>query len=580
MNSALIDEYDVVVVGSGAGGMVAAIRAHDLGLRTVVIEKSGYYGGTTATSGGSSWIPMNPATVDDSADKVVEYITGITGGDSPSEALRVFAETAIEMTRYLASVGVKNFGVTGYPDYYSTAPGAVLSRAMLPYDMDGAELDDEFFRMRDHHPSQIAFNRYAVNFQMSGILSNRLPGWRLTALKMLAKYWLDIPWRLKTGKDRRLTFGRALIGALRKAMSDRKIPLLLSTELVDLELEGGRVATVKTSRRGSLIRIVARNAVVLAAGGFDQNQEMRDANLPLPTRAGGSLTPKFANTGDAIRIGQKVGAAIEGMGQAWWCPSIRLPSRTDVNTDIPYALLFERGKPGSICVNRLGRRFINEAVSYDQFGQAMIAEEKKSGMGSPCWMIFDTSFRSKQQAGGLMPSWIMSDDSLPQDWWDNVVFRANSIGELARKIGLPEDHLEASVAANNRYASTGIDEEFHRGEAPYDQFLGEFGAKGNNCIGPIDQAPFYAMSIELGDLGTKGGLKVDSNAAVLDEAGRPIAGLYAVGNTTASLFCGTYPGAGATLGQAMTFAFVAANHIASRATNRPVAPHAVAAEEV
>jgi 3-oxosteroid 1-dehydrogenase len=557
--------YDLVIVGSGAGGMVTALRAHDLGLSAVVIEKTHYYGGTSATSGGGTWIPMNDAiAAEDSAETAMTYLRAVTKGEVREELLGAYVEDGQPMTCYLETLGVKSFSVPGYPDYYSELPGIVLGRAMLPYDLDGAILGEEFFRLREHHPFLLAFNRYAMNFVMSAKLSTRQPGWQWIALKMLKDYWLDIPWRLKTRRDRRLTMGRALIGGLRKAMMDRGIPLLLNTSLTGLEKSGSRVMTALCSRHGHPVRIHANEAIILASGGYEHNQEMRDRYMEVPTTIEATLTPKAGNTGDAIRIGQEVGAQLENMDKAWWSPSVRFPSRESPNVVVAYQLFFERGRPGALMVNRLGKRFVDEAVSYDQFGLAMIEDQKKTGANTPCWMIFDAGYRSRHPAAALMPSWVMPDSSLPQEWWDSVIYRASSIPELARKIGVEVQALESTVGAMNRYARTGIDEEFGRGSTRYDQFFGEAGRTPNSCLGALDTPPFYALQVELGDIGTKGGLKIDVDARVLDESDRPIPGLYAIGNTTGSVFGGYYPGAGVTLGQAMIFGYRAANHIARR----------------
>jgi 3-oxosteroid 1-dehydrogenase len=568
MEGSVDSAFDVIVVGSGAGGMVAAVRAHDLGLSVLMAEKAHYYGGTSATSGGGTWIPLNDAVAsEDSFDKAMTYLQAATKGQAREELLRVYVEQAQVMTKYVETLGVRSFGVPGYPDYYSELPGAMKARAMLPLDMDGAGLGDEFFRMRDHHPFLLAFDRYALNFEMAATISARLPGWRKAGLKMLAAYWLDIPWRMKTRIDRRLTMGRALVGGLRKAMMQRGIPLMLNTRLVELQRKSSRVTGCVFERNGRKFEVTAAKAVILASGGYEQNQQMRDAYMRVPTIKEASLTPTGGNTGEVIRAGQAVGAALENMENAWWCPSIRMPARApgNPNSEISWQLFFERGRPGTISVNRLGKRFVNEAVSYDQFGQAMIADQLTTGANVPCWMIFDARYRSKHPAGGLLPSWVMPDKSLPPEWWDNVIFRADSIRGLAAKIGVNESNLSNTVAAMNEYAKTGMDKEFGRGRAPYDQFFGEPGITPNSCLGPLDEAPYYAMLVDLGDLGTKGGLRVDKDAAVLGTDGHPIEGLYAVGNVTGSLFAGTYPGAGATLGPAMTFGYVAANQIALQA---------------
>jgi len=557
-------EFDVVVVGSGAGAMVAALRAQEHGLTCVVVEKAPQYGGTTATSGGCVWIPANDEIPDDTPDAALTYLKTIIGKDADDEALRAFISNGAAVIRHVERYGLKFFSVPGYPDYYSDAPGATTARSMLPHNMDGALLGDDFFQMRDSNAMSVGKTRYALDFVTAAVLPGRLPGWRRAALSMLARYWSDIGWRRKTRRDRLLVMGRALIGPLRKAMRDRAIPLWLNTELVGLEKQHGRVSAALCRHRGEHIRIGARRAVILTAGGYEQNQEMRDKFMPIPVNQNTSLTPHGGNTGDAIRIGHEAGGALAGMSQVWWAPCVRLPLELYPNVHLAHGLIFERGRPHSMIVNRRGKRYTNEACSYDRFGLAMIEEEKRTGAANPSWMIFDASFRKKNSVGGggLLPSWIMPDRRVPREWWDNVIYRSDSLAGLASKIGVPRDALEASVEEMNRFARTGVDERFGRGSFAYDQFLGEQGWKPNSSLGPIETGPFYAVPVDLGDLGTKGGLKVNGSAQVLDKEGRTVDGLYAVGNTACSLFGNTYPGAGATLGPAMTFGFLASEHIA------------------
>jgi 3-oxosteroid 1-dehydrogenase len=226
---------------------------------------------------------------------------------------------------------------------------------------------------------------------------------------------------------------------------------------------------------------------------------------------------------------------------------------------------FDVGRPHSVCVNRNGARFVDEACSYDDFGKAMVADQLKTGANTPCWHVFDATFRTKFTAGGVMPTILMADDKIPPDWWDHYIFRADTLEALAKKIQVPVDALKQTVANMNAYAKTGTDPEFGRGGNPYDQMFGDANVKPNPCLGPIDNPPYYAVAINLGDLGTKGGLKTDAQARVLDGNARPIANLYAAGNNAGSPFGNCYPGAGGTIGPALTFGFVAANDIAARA---------------
>lgn len=551
---------DVVVVGSGVGGMMAALRAHDLGLRVILIEKGHHYGGTSALSGGGVWIPMHDEIKDrDTREKAKSYIQAVARGRIDERKLDAYIENGAAMIKYARSIGMGIEMAPAYPDYFSEHPDALSGRTMLATDFDGRLLGEEFFRMRESYPSFMAFDRYALNLNGAYTLPGRQKGWIKEGFKLVAGYWADIGWRLKTSRDSRLSMGRALVGSLRKAMMERDIPLYLNTRLVGLEADNKVLSGVRVRHTGNDYVIPAR-AVILAAGGFERNQEMRDRYHTVKTEVGSSLAPQGANEGDAIKAGQALGADLENMDQAWWVPTIRLPGKN--NTEVAAQVFFDRSRPGVICVNRLGKRFCNEAISYDRFGHAMMEDHRKTGANLPCWMIFDGHYRHNFPASDILPGWVRPDNKLPPEYWDNVLYRADTVEELARKINVSEANLSQTIKNVNEYARTGVDLEFHRGEAPYDKFFGDGRATPNVNLAPVNKPPFYAIKMELGDIGTKGGLRVDEHARVIDTAGKPIAGLYATGNTTGSLFLDTYPGAGSTLGPAMVFAFVGANHAA------------------
>jgi 3-oxosteroid 1-dehydrogenase len=378
---------------------------------------------------------------------------------------------------------------------------------------------------------------------------------------MMLLYALDIPGRLKGPRNRRLALGAGLVGALRKSMMDRDIPLWLDTPFVSLIMEGGRAAGVVVRREGKEMRIAARRGVVLAAGGFERNQAMRDHYLPQPSKADWSATPPN-NTGDAIRAGLDVGAAIAQMDRAWWVPSIHMPGR-----ESQWGLFAERASPGSIIVNRLGLRFVDEAAPYLEFGEAMYADQRRTGANVPAWMIFDATFRHRYACGPLMPGSMRPDGTLPKDWLGKAYFRADSLAELAHQIGVDADGLAGTVERMNGYAVTGVDAEFHKGENIFDTYYGDPSVKPNPCLAPLIKPPFYALRIDPGDIGTKGGLVIDDNGQVQSTEGAPIPGLYAAGNTTSAVMGPAYPGPGSTLGPAMTFGFLAADHIAESSRN-------------
>ncbi len=563
--------FDVVVVGAGAGGMMAANRAHDLGLSVLLVEKSDRFGGTSAVSGGAIWVPCNDdlGTGDDKA-RALTYLRLCTKGLVPDEKLTAYIDNAAPMVRYSTQkVGLGFKAVMEYPDYYPHYEGALPGgRTMDPAPVDGGELGDDFYRLREPYALMKLFSRISMTVSEARAITTKKSGWPMIVLRVIAAYWTDLGQRLRTRRDRRLTMGNALAGGMLRGLVKRGVPRLYNAPLLRLVREGERVAGVVVSRDGREVTINARKGVILAAGGFERNQAMRDENLPARTAEKWSVTPGGNNTGDAIRAGIEAGAATEFMNLAWWAPTMRLPSRATPNTETRVGLFMERGWPGSVIVNRLGRRFVNEAISYNDFGYAMIADQEASGANVPCWMVFDATFRKKYIVGGLMPGMLEPDKSLPPEWVDNVFYRAETLGELAAKIGVPAPALAETVTRMNDFARTGKDTEFGRGDNVYDRYFGDRFVKPNPCLGPIEKAPFYAVRLDLGDIGTKGGLKVDARARVLDKGDRPIAGLYAIGNCSGAITAAAYPGAGATLGPAMTFGYIAANDIATQTTNQ------------
>ncbi len=556
---------DVIVCGSGAAGLFAALRASDLGLRVLVIEKTSRYGGTSATSGGGVWIPNHGGgSHADSREAALQYLDYVSD-DGRLEKLQAYVDAGPEALKYANSLGVGFESAPGFPDYYSGAPGATTERSLFPMEMDGADLGEEFYRLRDAPSAFKLFNKYALNLEQSFALSARPFGWQWVAAKVIANYWMDLSWRRKTSTDRRLTQGRALVGRLRKAMLERRICLRLNTGVTKLLERKGQVCGVEVEAMGQRSQIEAHSAVALATGGFEQSQVLRDKYMPVPTNSAWSLTPKAANAGDALLAGLEIGADTEFLEHAWWAPSMRLPSRSIPNVDETHPMFFDYYHPHSLCVNRLGRRFVNESCPYDQFGQAMISDHKKTGSNVPCWLIFDSNFRKKYACGAILPSFVMSDDSLPLEWWDSYIFRGRSIEELAGKIRVDRDQLSKTVTMFNEHATSGNDPDFGRGTNGFDVHFGDPEVKPNPCLGRVSDAPFYAVQIDLGDLGTKGGLKTDRHARVLSKDGIAIEGLYAVGNCSGSPFGNCYPGGGGTLGPAIVFSYLAANHIAERA---------------
>jgi len=567
----LSETFDVVVVGSGSAGAMAALRAADLGLSVLMVEKAHKFGGTSATSGGVMWIPNHGLDGDkgDSKEEALKYIDSVRTKDVNRERLEAFVDEAPKMLHYLKGTGV-DIAAAAWPDYYPDKPGARSDRSVIVNTFDGRELGDgRYALMREQYNRFKLFGRYAMDLTETFSLMMQNKGWRTVAAKVIARYWTDRSTRGVSHRDRRFTQGAALMGSTFKQMFDRGVQLRLETKLERLLVDdAGKVTGVEVGNFGRLYTVNARHGVVLAAGGFEWNQELRDRFYPVAGLTRHSSTPEDGNRGEALLAAEQIGASTEHTEQGWWIPTMTLPMPGASNFHEIHQAAFDVGRPWSVVVNRNGVRFCDEACGYDQFGQAMVRDHLATGANMPCWLIFDAKFRKKFSAGGLMPTVHTPERKVPGDWWDHYVFKANSIEELARKINVPVDAVKQTVANMNGYAKTGIDPEFGRGMNVYDQFFGDPVSQPNPNIGPIDTAPYYAVPINNGDLGTKGGLRCDARARVLDGQGQPIAGLYAAGNNSGTPFGDVYPGAGATIGPAMTFGYVAANDIAERAGNQ------------
>jgi 3-oxosteroid 1-dehydrogenase len=415
--------------------------------------------------------------------------------------------------------------------------------------MEEKYTDPSIRTLRHPSPAASLFGYINWNFEEANTFLYRPKGWWMLMAKMLASYWLDLPFRFTSGKDRRLTQGNALAGSLRIGLNRNNVPLWLESPLTELIEDNGRVTGAIVRHKGKDMRIGARKGVILAAGGFDKNQEMREENAPLYKNAqysGGT----GGNTGDSIRAGKSVGAATMNMHSAWAAPVWYVPGEPGGRL-----CTMERALPGGMIVAQSGERFMNEAASYHIVGQQMAARQAEHRDANPAWFVFDAEYRRKYPAGQLLPV-------LP-DWAQDgqvktIMMTAGSIAELAGEIGVDPAALEATVTRFNTCAAKGEDPDFQRGEAAYDKMYGDPSVQPNPCLAPVDKGPFYAMPIYPGDIGTNGGLTTDEKARVLNEKGKPIGGLYAVGNNAASAMGESYPGAGVTIGPALTFGYVAA----------------------
>lgn len=550
-------EVDWLVAGSGAAGMTGAVVAHELGGEVLLVEKEPMYGGTTCKSGGVAWIPGNHHQaahgVNDSSDEGYAYLKHLIGESVADARIRAYAQRAAEMLKFMEDHShVSYTPLPDYMDYYEQAPGYKSGgRSMDPGIIDLRHLGSEGANIRDDHTAILPFN---VTVQEGRRLGAMDTGAYLLGARLALQYLLDLRARFQGKQDQRLALGPALVAKLRRSLMDRDIPVWLNAPVQELLTFDGRVAGAKLSRDGETVRVLARRGVLLATGGFSHNAKMRQRYQQSPIGSDWTASAPGA-TGDGITMGQQLGAAVDFMGSAWWSPTLALPEGPRL------ALIAGKAYPCSIIVNRAGRRFTNEAAPYEDVVKDQYASESRGEQAIPAYLVFDATYRRKYPAGHIKPGKLEADTRLPASYFESgLLTRADTIAELAAKTGIDGEQLAATLARFNDYALRGEDPDFNRGATEHDRYYADHKVQPNPCLAPVETPPFYALRIEAGDLDTKGGLKSDEYGRVLSDQGQPIAGLYAAGNTSAAAMGDTYPGAGATIGSAMTFAYLAARH--------------------
>lgn len=539
-----MNALDIIVLGSGAAGLTAALAAHGPGIRVGVFEKADALGGTSAWSGGLVWIPDNHHMPEqglaDSRGQAIEYLLSLSHGSMEPALVERFVDVGPQMVKWLeANTPVQFRIVEGFPDYHPEQPGGKpeggrsLECPMFSYD----ELGEWAERV-----NRGEFYTEVITTIAETPLGRPIP-------QEVSPAELD---RRRAGHE----YGRglALVGRLLKGCLDRGIPLHTGMRARELIVEGGRVVGVRFDGPDGAVDIAASKGVILATGGFEWDRELVRAFLRGPMTHSVSVP---SNTGDGLRMAMTAGAALGNMREAWWLPVTLVPR--DGGEPLVHMVTCERTFPRSIMLNKHGKRFANEAANYNAFGAAF--HELDAGAfeyrNLPCWLIFDQGyidtygFGWSQETVGNAPRWMI---------------RAPSLVGLAERLQVPADALEATVARWNAMVAQGRDTDFHRGESANDTWWGDPSRKGqpSATLGPLERGPFYAVQIHSGTLGTKGGPRIDVHGRVLDHGAEPIAGLYAAGNVAASPMGMTYGGAGGTLAPGMAFGYLAGRHAAGR----------------
>jgi len=537
----------VVVVGSGSAGFTAALAAKEAGLDPIIVESTGLVGGSSAMSGGGLWIPNNPpmlkAGVHDSYEEAKLYMDTVIGDVGPASSPQrreAFLREGPRMVEWLTSLGFRWSYTPGYADYYpEKSGGSAQGRCLEPDFFDLKKLgpwQDKLNIMMaiplhtlDAAQLSLSFRVFSAFLHTAKVIGIRTIGSALIGKKLAG-------------------LGGALIGQLLYLALDRSISIWVDSPMVELIQENGAVTGVVVEREGKRNAIPA-GAVILAAGGFPHNNEMRQKYHPHPITTDWTVAAE-GNQGVPIQAGMAIGAATALMDDAWWGP-VFIHSKGKAQF-----MLWERSAPFSIIVDSSGKRFMNESASYVDCGHWQY-ERNREVPAIPAYLIADSRHR-KFYLFGMMPPRMT-----PKDAYESgMMVKADSISELARTCGIDAENLKQTVQRFNQFAATGKDLDFHRGDSAYDRVYSDPKVKPNPNLGPIEEPPFFAVRVWPGDLGTKGGLLTDEFGRVLREDGSPIKGLYAAGNNSASVMGRTYPGAGSTIGPAMVFGMIAGQNAA------------------
>jgi succinate dehydrogenase/fumarate reductase flavoprotein subunit len=558
------ETFDVIVVGAGGAGMSAALVAAIDGARVLLVESTEYVGGTTAFSAGTTWIPasMHAASVnrDDTSANAEGFLNRAVGERSSVAMRRAFLDAGPKAVAHIeANSDVKYRARPFHPDYLSEIEGSTLrGRALEPLPFDGRKLGRAFSLIRPPIPEFTVLGGMMVDRDDVGHLLNMTKSFASFrhAAKLLARHARD---RMSAPRGTRLVMGNALIGRLLHSLLQRGVTVLTNTKVDALHSGPNGIEAVTLSHVNERRRVNVKGGVILASGGFNRHPTRRGEMLPGTDPSWCPGAP--GHTGSAQDLALAVGARFgeSALSNAFWAP-VSVRKRADGTTAVFPHFIMDRGKPGMITVDKTGKRFLNENTSYHLFGIAMQKANEKTP-SVPAYLVTDSEGLRKYGLGMVRPG----GKGLAPFLADGYLVEGKTLDELATKLGIDKTGLADSVARMNRYAQTGIDEDFQRGTTDYQNANGDANWNGpNKCLGPIGQAPFYAVRLYPGDIGAATGLVTDTHARVLDRDDRPIGGLYACGNDMQSVMGGVYPGPGITLGPGLAFGYLAARHAVAR----------------
>jgi len=548
---------DVLVVGAGGAGMVAALVAHDLGAQTLLIDKAPVLGGTTAMSGGALWIPQHPLMaqigVVDHAERALAYLRSLPEA-GPLDMLQAYVTHAPRMVAYLLRrTHYRARPLPHYPDYYPERPGGMAGgRTLEPEPFPWRALGPAARHLRAPHPQTLVLGR--VMLTAAEAHQAVAGGWRgaLTVARQMVRYTVGP--KGPQGRDGRLTLGNALVARLYASLQARGAPVWLETRLEEILVRGREVRGAVLRHPEGVLRVRVRRGLILTAGGFARSRALRQRFHRPPSDPAWSAAAT-TDMGDALQAAEAIGAALGLLDRLWWNPVTLVPGSA-----YAWLLVIEKGLPGAILVDRWGQRFVNESAPYLDVGRAMYTPDRQGQPRIPAYLILDARARSAYPLGPLLPGRYQPWWAIPSRLRETWLVRAANVRALAQQLGIDAEGLARTVARFNAHARQGQDPDFGRGRSAYDRYYADPRVRPNPALAALERPPFYGLRVYPGDMGTQGGLVITPWGQVRHRQGGVIQGLYAAGNTAAAPLGPVYPGAGGTLGPAFTFAYLAAHH--------------------